>query len=244
MKTFIFFSFKIPFLLQYFSLVVFMFVAEFLMGSMAFVFRENLGHTLREELIDGLRYHYNITAKGPNSLVAIWDHLQSEFHCCGVKNYEDWYMIDAWPDKKWVPDSCCLPAVEFSHLAIDHCGQSGNSELWFGRGCSDQVHMWFVQRLHFIGIACLVVAFIQLFGLISSMLLFCTVKHKRSSHTYKSYDTNWVEICYSLSSEKDVAYIVYNLNNHAPENELLLILKCYLLMFSLFINVFIFCLYL
>ncbi|XP_025835238.1 tetraspanin-9-like, partial [Agrilus planipennis] len=35
------------------------------------------------------------------------------FHCCGVQNYEDWYMIDAWPTKKWVPDSCCVPAVKF-----------------------------------------------------------------------------------------------------------------------------------
>ncbi|KAJ8959281.1 hypothetical protein NQ317_019584, partial [Molorchus minor] len=32
------------------------------------------------------------------------------FGCCGVENYEDWYMIDAWSDEKWVPDSCCLPA--------------------------------------------------------------------------------------------------------------------------------------
>jgi len=34
---------------------------------------------------------------------------------------------------------------------------------------------------------------LQLFGLISSMLLFCTVRHKRTSHTYKSYDpTTWL----------------------------------------------------
>lgn len=55
-----------------------MFVAEFLMGSLAFVFRERLGHTLREELQNGLQHHYNVTARGPNSLVTIWDHLQSE----------------------------------------------------------------------------------------------------------------------------------------------------------------------
>lgn len=71
--------------------------------------------------------------------------------------------------------------------------------------------MWFVQRLHIVGTVVLVIGFLQvgmanlflgklrsyahfplfiirqLFGLISSMLLFCTVKHKRSSKTYKSY---------------------------------------------------------
>lgn len=48
------------------------------MGSLAFVFRESLSHTLKEELIDGITNHYNVTANGPNSLVTIWDHLQSE----------------------------------------------------------------------------------------------------------------------------------------------------------------------
>lgn len=55
-----------------------MFVAEFLMGSLAFIFRESLRHTLKEELQNGLRHHYNITASGPNSLIAIWDNLQKQ----------------------------------------------------------------------------------------------------------------------------------------------------------------------
>ena len=32
-----------------------------------------------------------------------------QFGCCGVNKYEDWYDIDAWPEKKVVPESCCLP---------------------------------------------------------------------------------------------------------------------------------------
>jgi len=32
-----------------------------------------------------------------------------QFHCCGVTNYEDWYLIEAWPGKRNVPTSCCLP---------------------------------------------------------------------------------------------------------------------------------------
>lgn len=58
--------------------MVIIFVAEFLIGSLAFVFRESLGHTLKEELVDGITNHYNVTATGPYSLVTIWDHLQSE----------------------------------------------------------------------------------------------------------------------------------------------------------------------
>nr|CAD7261299.1 unnamed protein product [Timema shepardi] len=206
---------------QYFSLVIFMFLFEFLIATLAFVFRENLGHVLREELKTGIELHYNATH--PNSLDSIWTHIHEEvrvslgqsflvlsyvgktgyrspesrqdetgifvhmpigFHCCGVSGYEDWYDISAWKGQRFVPDSCC--DIKFSN--ITDCGRSHNPDMWYTKGCAEQVQMWFVERLHIVGIVGLVVAFIQLFGLISSMLLFCTVRHKRSSHTYKSYD--------------------------------------------------------
>lgn len=110
-------------------------------------------------------------------------------------------MIDAWPTKQWVPDTCCIPAS-----FAEDCGKSGNADIFYSNGCYHQIHMWFVQRLHIVGVVGLVVAFIQvsyqllkysfdyfffqLFGLISSMLLFCTVRHKRNSRTYKSYQTH------------------------------------------------------
>ncbi|KAF5274273.1 hypothetical protein FQR65_LT04391 [Abscondita terminalis] len=177
-------------LITYFSLVVFIFVAEFLMGSLAFVFRERLGHIMRRELQDGLRHHYNITAHGPYSLVTIWDDLQSEVRCCGVDNHEDWYSIDAWVNERWVPESCCLPASYINQTEKKPCGHTENPEDWYPKGCYEQIKMWFVQRLHIVGVVGLLVAFVQLFGLISSMLLFCTVKHKRTSYTYQSYEPN------------------------------------------------------
>jgi hypothetical protein len=63
-------------LFQYFSLVIFLFVVEFLFATLAFVFRENLGGTLKEELTEGIKVHYNAT--GSNSLENIWDHIHKE----------------------------------------------------------------------------------------------------------------------------------------------------------------------
>lgn len=62
-------------------------------------------------------------------------------------------MINAWPDEKWVPDSCCIGG--------DTCGKLKEPALWFTIGCFDQIHMLFVQRLHIVGIVGLIVAFIQ-----------------------------------------------------------------------------------
>lgn len=63
-------------------------------------------------------------------------------------------MIDNWPNERWVPDSCCKTTVL-------NCGRSGDADLWYGNGCSEQVLMWFIQRLHIVGVVGLAVAFIQ-----------------------------------------------------------------------------------
>ncbi|RZF45361.1 hypothetical protein LSTR_LSTR002804 [Laodelphax striatellus] len=169
-------------LVTYFCMVIFMFLLEFIFATLAFVFRGNLSSVLKDELLAGIEYHYRNPVG--NGLEQIWNKIHNQFHCCGVTGYEDWFDIKAWPEKKIVPDSCCIP--EYQNLT--YCGQANNPDFWYSKGCAEQVQMWFVERLHIVGIVGLVVCFIQLFGLISSMLLFCTVRHKRTSHTYKSYD--------------------------------------------------------
>lgn len=67
----------------------------------------------------------------------------------------DWHMIDAWPDKRWVPDTCCFPA-EFS----TECGRKG-SEVIYKTGCYEIIYKWFKERLLVIGLVGLTVAFVQ-----------------------------------------------------------------------------------
>lgn len=55
-----------------------MFEIEFFLGSLAFIFRERLGHQLRYELKDGIQHHYNITVNIPNGLVTIWDKVNTQ----------------------------------------------------------------------------------------------------------------------------------------------------------------------
>lgn len=65
-----------------------MFLVEFLSATLAFTFRESLGFTFREELKFGIEMHYAPLAN--NSLYTLWNQIQTEFHCCGVTDYEDW----------------------------------------------------------------------------------------------------------------------------------------------------------
>ncbi|GLH07134.1 Tetraspanin [Gryllus bimaculatus] len=144
-------------LITYFSLVIFMFLVEFLFATLAFVFREILGNTLKQELLTGITKHYENDSS--NSLYKTWSHIHHEFHCCGVKDYQDWYYISAWPEMRYVPSSCCIPNM----TNITGCGMNDppDIDIIYTQGCAEQVQMWFVERLHIIGIIGLVIAFIQ-----------------------------------------------------------------------------------
>jgi len=188
-------------LICYFTLLVLLFLTEFLLGSLAFVFRGGIGRTLANELKYGIDKFYNSSDLGGRitpSVASIWDSLQSNVHCCGVNSYEDWYDISSWPGERWVPDSCCRPLYNESFGLVEgsgyempasiNCSKSHNPSLWWSHGCLDAIQMWLVHRLHVVGAVGLVIAFIQLFGLLTSMLLFCTMRHrKKEEETYKSY---------------------------------------------------------
>lgn len=119
--------------------------------------------------------------------------------------------------ERWVPDSCCRPLYNESFGLVEgsgyeypssiNCSKSNNPALWWSHGCLDAIQMWVLHRLHVVGAVGLVIAFIQvlfmsfsngrkgnnifrlqLFGLLTSMLLFCTMRHrKKEEETYKSY---------------------------------------------------------
>lgn len=60
-------------------LIILLFLSEFLIGSIAFVFRGGLKRTLANELRFGIEEHYNATDRGSiiaPSVAAIWDNVQ------------------------------------------------------------------------------------------------------------------------------------------------------------------------
>lgn len=65
---------------QYFSLIVLLFLSEFLLGSLVFVFRGGIGRTVQNELKYGIEKHYNASDRGglaTPSVASIWDNLQT-----------------------------------------------------------------------------------------------------------------------------------------------------------------------
>lgn len=95
---------------QYFSLIIVLFLSEFIVGALVFIFRTGISRAVTMDIKDGIIKHYNSTDRGgmiSPSVSSIWDRVQMQLQCCGVNSYEDWYYIENWPREKWVPKSCC-----------------------------------------------------------------------------------------------------------------------------------------
>ncbi|XP_023214601.1 tetraspanin-9-like [Centruroides sculpturatus] len=159
-------------LVSYFILVILIFLLEFTAGTLGFIYRKHVGETLRDELLMGIQEKYKVN--DVNGLTEAWDHIQLKFECCGVNGINDWYNINAWPEKTWVPTSCCIEAYK-----NETCGMRNETEIWHNQGCYQRMHMWLMEQLYIVAIICMLFAFIQLFGLISAMLLVCRINEKR-----------------------------------------------------------------
>jgi len=168
-------------LIIYFSLVIVLFLSEFLLGSVAFVFRGGIARMIANEMKYGIEKHYNASDRGSliaPSVAVIYDQMQTELQCCGIQSYEDWYDISSWPGERWVPRSCCKPKLFDNSQdgsgdgGFLDCRKSKDPSLWWEHGCARALQMFFIERLHIVGSIGLGIAFFQLFGLIASMLLF------------------------------------------------------------------------
>ncbi|XP_054712646.1 tetraspanin-9-like [Uloborus diversus] len=167
---------------MYFVMVIVILLLEFTAGILGFVYRKHVGNVLRDELLVGIQQRY--TADNTHGLKDTWDHIQLQFSCCGVKHYDDWFHISAWPEKKWVPSSCCLP--KFSNDTV--CSQSVVSlddipekdiSFLYHTGCYSRLHVWLMERLYVVGVVSLVFAFVQVFGIISALVIVCSMGPKR-----------------------------------------------------------------
>lgn len=168
-------------LATYFVLVILIFLLEFAAGTLGFIYRRHIRESLEEELKVSIKFKYD--PDGDNGLAELWDHIHTKFECCGVDSYLNWHHIAAWPDEKRVPKSCCLE--EFVNGTA--CATSGNPSLIHQGGCYHKLHLWIMKRLYIVGIVCMSFAFVQLFGLISAMLLLCTSAEKKKKKHHSRY---------------------------------------------------------
>jgi hypothetical protein len=110
----------------------------------------------------------------PNDAL-LWDFLQTNMSCCGVKTPQDWRYKLGGAKNFSTPDTCCLPAVR-----ISACGHGALQDLMTTRihasGCLDQLMNFVRSNLYIIGGVALGIALVELFGIIFACCLVSAVK--------------------------------------------------------------------
>ncbi|XP_072841725.1 tetraspanin-4 isoform X2 [Pogona vitticeps] len=101
---------------------------------------------------------------GNIGLTNAWSIIQTDFRCCGVSNYTDWFEVY---NTTRVPDSCCL---EFS----ENCGLHSPG-TWWKAPCYETVKIWLQENLLAVGIFGLCTALVQILGLTFAMTMYCQV---------------------------------------------------------------------
>ncbi|XP_034626233.1 tetraspanin-4 isoform X2 [Lepidochelys kempii] len=101
---------------------------------------------------------------GNIGLTNAWSIIQTDFRCCGVSNYTDWFEVY---NTTRVPDSCCL---EFS----ENCGLHSPG-TWWKAPCYETVKIWLQENLLAVGIFALCTALVQILGLTFAMTMYCQV---------------------------------------------------------------------
>ncbi|XP_012277769.1 CD63 antigen [Orussus abietinus] len=80
-------------------LMVLVFIMEFAGGISGYVMRNQASEIIEQKMHQSLQKYLT-----SDEIHAVWDEMQSEFHCCGVSNSSDWRSVF---NNDTLPKTCC-----------------------------------------------------------------------------------------------------------------------------------------
>lgn len=99
-----------------------------------------------------------------------WDNIQETFHCCGLESSEDWMNA-----VRGIPLSCC----DIPHGQLDNFHCDSTQATMHDKGCLEAFGSFIKSHAMSLAIAGLVLAIIQLFGLLFACLIARQIKKNR-----------------------------------------------------------------
>ncbi|XP_045414502.1 tetraspanin-4 isoform X1 [Lemur catta] len=148
-------------LLTFFVMLLLVFLLETTIAVLFFAYTDKIDRYAQRDLKKGLHLY---GTQGNVGLTNAWSIIQTDFRCCGVSNYTDWFEVY---NATRVPDSCCL---EFSKS----CGLHAPG-TWWKAPCYETVKMWLQENLLAVGVFGLCTALVQILGLTFAMTMYCQV---------------------------------------------------------------------
>jgi CD63 antigen len=100
-----------------------------------------------------------------------WDEIHTNFRCCGLESYEDWKQAQNGS----VPLSCC----EIPNGVLDEFKCNNETTTLYPDGCVNTFGSFIQTHAASLAIAGLVLAFIQLIGLLFACIIARRIKKNR-----------------------------------------------------------------
>uniref|UniRef100_A0A914EC31 Tetraspanin n=1 Tax=Acrobeloides nanus TaxID=290746 RepID=A0A914EC31_9BILA len=176
-------------LVTFFIILVIVFCLELACAIFAYTHQDLIRKYIDNSMYEVVHKYY---ASRPE-YARIFDRIQIEFECCGVKSYKDWLHSSWGRSGRFkaeigigsgtigrVPASCCNEQGLQDYPT--NCGVSFDKlELWTyepflnTKGCSEALYQTAYNNLEMAIILCVIIGTIQLFGMFFSMLLCCWI---------------------------------------------------------------------
>ena len=147
-------------ILYIYALLLILIIAfEFIVVIMILIFRQNLWQTYDSGFKKLFHHAYE---NNQTKTIAIIENLEREYQCCGVNGAVD-YREHGYP----IPDSCHPHQSTMYHP--------------FSKGCADAVIIWIWNRIPIIVSILSSILFIELFGVIASLVIAVAISHAHKS---------------------------------------------------------------
>ncbi|XP_064408481.1 CD63 antigen [Latimeria chalumnae] len=118
---------------------------------------KNKVHDIIQNSFDKTMAQYNVT-----EFKKVIDDIQHDFHCCGSKNYTDWFNIPPFSQNHSVPDSCCKNETKNCGSDIKKINQEA---------CVKVLDDWIKSNLPIVCGVALGIAFFQILGIVFACML-------------------------------------------------------------------------
>lgn len=135
-------------------------IVEIAAAIAGYIFRNKISNVVQDSLTEMITKYNNSSAEFRKTV----DKLQEDLKCCGVNSSSDWKNFK--PNGNSVPDSCCV------NVTIN-CGDKTMTDAAkvHQEGCHDAVEALLKKNIQWVIVAALVIAFLQIMGIVFSCLL-------------------------------------------------------------------------